>query len=42
MWLPTTARYQMWFVHSGVMYEIVGMKGDEAWLANILKTWQFD
>jgi hypothetical protein len=33
---------QMWFVHSGVMYEIVGMKGDEDWLVDILKTWQFD
>jgi hypothetical protein len=33
---------QMWFVYSGVMYEVIGMKGDEAWLANILKTWQLD
>jgi hypothetical protein len=33
---------QMWFVKLGVMYEVVGMKGDEAWLVNILRTWQFD
>ena len=33
---------QFWFVKTGVMYEVIGMKGDEAWLANILKTWQFD
>ena len=33
---------QMWFVKTGVMYEIITMKGDEAWLTDILKTWQFD
>jgi hypothetical protein len=33
---------QFWFVKTGVMYEVLGMKGDEAWLINILKTWQFD
>jgi hypothetical protein len=26
----------------GVMYDIVTMKGDEVWLVDILKTWQFD
>jgi len=33
---------QILFVKGGVMYDIVMMKGDEAWLADILKTWQFD
>ena len=33
---------QMWFVKTGVMYEVIGMQGDEAWLVDILKTWQFD
>jgi len=26
----------------GVMCEVVTPKGDEAWLINILKTWQFN
>ena len=26
----------------GVMYEVLGKQGDEAWLIDILKTWQFD
>ena len=33
---------QFWFVKTGVMYEVLGMQGDEAWLVDILKTWQFD
>jgi hypothetical protein len=33
---------QFWFVKLGVMYEVLGMKGDEAWLVDILKTWQFE
>ena len=33
---------QFWFVNRGVMYEVLGMEGDEAWLIDILKTWQFD
>jgi hypothetical protein len=33
---------QFWFVKLGVMYEVLGMKGDEAWLIDILTTWQFD
>jgi hypothetical protein len=33
---------QMWFVKTGVMYEVITFKGDEAWLAHILKTWQFN
>ena len=33
---------QMWFVNRGVMYEVLGMEGEEAWLVDILKTWQFD
>ena len=33
---------QMWFVKTGVMYEVITMKGDESWLVNILKTWQFE
>jgi hypothetical protein len=32
----------MWFVKTGVMYEVITMQGDEAWLTNILKTWQFN
>ena len=32
----------MWFVKLGVMYEVITMKGDEAWLTDILTTWQFD
>jgi hypothetical protein len=32
----------MWFVKTGVMYELITFKGDEAWLTDILKTWQFD
>ena len=26
----------------GMMQEVITFKGDEAWLADILKTWQFD
>ena len=26
----------------GVIYEVLGKEGDEAWLIDILKTWQFD
>ena len=33
---------QILFVKDGIMYDIVTMSGDEAWLAGILKTWQFD
>ena len=33
---------EVWFVKLGVMYEVITMKGDEAWLVNILKTWQFE
>ena len=33
---------QLLFVKDGIMYDIVTGKGDEAWLTNILKTWQFD
>jgi hypothetical protein len=33
---------QIWFVKMGVMYEVLTFKSDEAWLAEILKTWQFD
>ena len=33
---------QIWFVKTGVMYEVITMKGDKAWLIDILKTWQFD
>ena len=33
---------QFWFVKLGVMYEVLGIEGDEAWLIDILKTWQFD
>ena len=33
---------QVWFVKTGVMYEVITMQGDEAWLIDILKTWQFD
>jgi hypothetical protein len=33
---------QFLFVKSGVMYDVVTMKGDEKWLVDILKTWQFD
>ena len=32
---------QIWFVKLGVMYEVITFKGDEAWLVDILKTWQF-
>jgi len=27
---------------ASVMYEVITMKGDEAWLTDILKTWEFD
>ena len=33
---------QVWFVKRGVMYEVLGMEGQEAWLIDILQTWQFD
>ena len=33
---------QLWFVNRGVMYEVLGMEGQEQWLVDILKTWQFD
>jgi hypothetical protein len=33
---------QFWFVKLGVMYEVLTMSGDEAWLLDILKTWQFE
>ena len=33
---------QILFVKDDIMYDIVTMTGDEAWLADILKTWQFD
>jgi len=33
---------QLWFIKLGVMCEVVTPKGDEAWLINILKTWQFN
>jgi hypothetical protein len=33
---------EFWFVKTGVMYEVITIKGDEAWLVNILKTWQFN
>jgi hypothetical protein len=32
----------VWFVKRGVMYEVLGMEGQEAWLIDILKTSQFD
>jgi hypothetical protein len=28
---------QVWFVKRGVMYEVLGMEGQEAWLIDILK-----
>ena len=33
---------QIWFVKLGVMYELITFKGDEQWLIDILKTWQFE
>jgi hypothetical protein len=33
---------EFWFVKTGVMYEVITIKGDEAWLVKILKTWQFN
>ena len=33
---------QFWFVKTGVMYEVIAMHGEEAWVTGILKTWQFD
>ena len=33
---------QILFVKDGIMYDIVTMSGDEKWLVDILKTWQFD
>jgi hypothetical protein len=29
---------EFWFVKIGVMYEVIIIKGEEAWLVNILKT----
>jgi hypothetical protein len=39
---PSGGVQQFWFVKLGVMYEVLGMEGDEAWLVDILKTWQFE
>ena len=33
---------EFWFVKLGVMYEVITIKGDEARLISILKTWQFN
>ena len=33
---------QVWFYNRGVMYEVLGMEGQEQWLIDVLKTWQFD
>jgi hypothetical protein len=29
---------EFWFGKTGVMYEVITIKGEEAWLVNILKT----
>jgi hypothetical protein len=32
---------QIWIAKRGVIYQVVGCPGSEAWLTDILKTWQF-
>jgi hypothetical protein len=36
-----TSTVQISFVKGGVIYQVVGGPGSEAWLTEILKTWQF-
>jgi hypothetical protein len=34
--------YKVWFVHDGTFYVVTALARDEAWLINILQSWQFD
>ena len=32
---------EIWFIHGGYLYEVTALKKDAAWLASIMRTWEF-